>query len=138
MKTNTGNPISIFHIDDDADDLFFFKQALNNVDPTITHYSAKGCDEAFDMLKKMEEKPYMIFVDLNMPTKSGKDFLIEQKTYTDLKDIPVVVFTTSSSPKDRNELSALGAKRFITKPNNINGIEEVIKELVYPYESADY
>ena len=81
--------------------------------------------EAMDKLNQ-DFKPDFIFLDLNMPRMNGRQCLTELKKQPGLCNIPVVIYTTSSENRDREETLALGAAAFITKPS---GIEELIQSL---------
>ncbi|HET7630437.1 MAG TPA: response regulator, partial [Candidatus Saccharimonadales bacterium] len=62
------------------------------------------------------ERPGVILLDLNMPRKDGREALKEIKANADLRDIPVVVFTTSKADEDIYKSYQLGVNSFITKP----------------------
>ena len=70
----------------------------------------------------------MIFLDLNMPRLNGKQCLAELKREAHLRDIPVIIYSTSSEKRDIEETSRLGAAHFLTKPNKF---EELCKALTF-------
>lgn len=110
---------SIFIVDDDADDRESIRDAflenkhhqeyilMHNGDQLIEHFSAREL-----------KHPTVILLDLNMPGKDGKDVLKELKTNKKLQPIPVIIFTTSSSEKDKEYSYQLGANCFVTKPDS--------------------
>jgi len=65
----------IFLIDDDEDDLFFFKDALELIYPTLRCDTATNGKTAIDKLKVSSSLPDLIFLDLNMPVMDGFEFL---------------------------------------------------------------
>lgn len=71
---------------------------------------------AFKILEQF--LPDYIFLDINMPEMNGKVFLKELKSFTDLKSIPVIMFTTSDSDRDKADCKNLGALDFLSKPPN--------------------
>lgn len=74
-------------------------------------------------------RPGVILLDLNMPGLSGRDVLGEIKTSEDLRDIPVIILTTSDNEKDVDACYDLGANTYIKKPVNIDHFFEAIKKL---------
>ena len=118
---------TFFIADDDPDDVDFFIEAVNEVDQSIQCYSASDGEEALQKLKKtLEILPDLIFLDLNMPRINGKQCLIEIKKTKKLSHIPVIIYTTSSLPKDLEETRKLGASHFLTKPSDF---KHLCKEL---------
>lgn len=106
-------------IDDDPDDQLFFRDAVQIVSPGLRCLLASTCQEA---IKQLEEPPLpdLIFMDLNMPVMNGFDCLIYLKNQIKFKDIPVIIFSTSKNPNDIGRTKQLGAKWFITKPDDFN------------------
>jgi CheY-like chemotaxis protein len=74
-------------------------------------------------------RPGIILLDLNMPKKDGREALKEIKSDPDLKDIPVVVLTTSKEEEDILRSYKLGANSYITKPVTFAGLVDAIKSL---------
>jgi CheY-like chemotaxis protein len=74
-------------------------------------------------------RPGLILLDLNMPRKDGREALAELKSDPDLREIPVVVLTTSSSEEDLHRIYGLGANSYITKPVTFRGLVEAMKQL---------
>jgi CheY-like chemotaxis protein len=74
-------------------------------------------------------RPGLIFLDLNMPRKDGREALEEIKTDPDLRSIPVVVLTTSKAEEDILRSYDLGANSYITKPVTFKSLVESLKVL---------
>ena len=70
------------------------------------------------------------FVDLNMPRMGGMQFLKEIKQTETLKDIPVIIYTTSSNPGDIAKTKELGAVSFVTKPSRFSELCSFLQSLV--------
>jgi chemotaxis family two-component system response regulator Rcp1 len=66
-----------------------------------------------------EPVPQLVMLDLNMPRKDGRAVLAEVKRDPALKKIPIIVFTTSQSPKDISRSYELGANCYVNKPGNL-------------------
>lgn len=126
------NPIDILLlVDDDIDDQQIFAEALETVDPSIKLMVASNGLEALHKLNTPGSlHPDMIFLDLNMPMMNGKEFLQELKKTNGFSEIPVIIYTTSSRPEDREQSITLGATDFIVKPNNYRSLCEQLKEII--------
>jgi CheY-like chemotaxis protein len=109
----------IILIDDDPDDQLFFKDAIQVVNPGMLCELASTCQQAFRQLED-PPKPEFIFMDLNMPVMNGFDCLAYLKNQEPYRAIPVIIFTTSKSPKDISRTRQLGARYFMTKPDDFN------------------
>jgi CheY-like chemotaxis protein len=114
-------------VDDDADDRMLFVQSVKEIDETIECIVAKDGQEALKLLSQpLFELPNFIFLDLRMPRVGGKRCLIELKKDERLKNIPVVIYTTSREVKESQELKELGAVHFISKPGSPDEIYYVV------------
>lgn len=109
----------IMLIDDDPDDQLFFRDAVQTIRPGLDCELASTCQEAFRQLEK-PPPPDFIFMDLNMPVMNGFDCLAYLKNQNNYKDIPIIIFTTSKNPNDINRTKQLGARWFMTKPDDFN------------------
>ena len=76
--------------------------------------------------EKVEKLPDVLFLDLNMPRKNGFECLSEIKRNEKLKDIPVVVFSTSNSPEKINLVFKTGGLVYVHKPGNFSQLKQVI------------
>ena len=125
MKT----PATVFLIDDDADDREIFALAMAEIDPSYKCVTAKNGVEALETLNLGELKPDCIFLDLNMPRMNGKLCLEEIKKQSRLQQIPIVIYTTSSGTRDKEQLLAMGAFAFVTKPPEIDQLISLLKNI---------
>ncbi len=103
-------------IDDDADDRELFVSALQKIPGHPDHDTAVHGLDGLTKLSTSDTRPGIIFLDLNMPMMNGIEFLKEIKNKPALRDIPVVVFTTTANPGTIEEVRGLGAYKFFTKP----------------------
>ena len=74
-------------------------------------------------------RPDIILLDLNMPKKDGRQALKEIKTDPQLKDIPVIILTSSKAEADILKTYKLGANSFVTKPVTFESMCEIVKKL---------
>lgn len=128
----TATKHTILYADDDPDDLFIVTQAFKSYNDSIHIVHAQNGYEAVQCLQQLAQKeiyPCLIILDINMPGMNGKDALVRIKQSESFKDIPVVLFTTSSSVLDKEFARKWGAN-FITKPLAYDELEELAKQFV--------
>jgi len=123
---------SLFLVDDDRDDQDVFLDVLKDISSLINCATAFDGEEALNILKNnLPQVPDCIFLDLNMPRMNGRQFLKTIKSIEILKDIPVIVYTTSSSLKNKEEMTNLGATYFLTKPNSLAGLKKELEQVIF-------
>lgn len=129
-------PIVILMADDDDDDYLLTQKALKASKLLNTLVRVSDGEELLDYLLKRGDyaevetvRPGIILLDLNMPRKDGREALKEIKEDESLRDIPVVVFTTSKAEEDVFRTYQLGVNSFITKPVTFNNLLEVMTSL---------
>ena len=120
----------IMIIDDDEEDREFFCYALNINYPAITVIEAIDGEHGMKVLEETSELPSCILLDLNMPRINGIEFLKLIKGMDDLKDIPIVIYTTSKLKYDQDRTLKLGAVDFVSKPDNLNDMQKAILHVV--------
>lgn len=134
--TEKRDPIIILMADDDDDDYMLTQKALKESKVLNTLIRVKDGEELTDYLFKRGEyadketyRPGVILLDLNMPRKDGREALKEIKQDENLRDIPVVVFTTSKAEEDIFRSYQLGVNSFITKPVTFDNLMHVMQTL---------
>ncbi|RXJ45756.1 response regulator [Gelidibacter gilvus] len=120
-------------VDDDKDDRFFFRSAIRKYNPSFECIEAENGVDALQQLRKREELPDFIFLDLNMPKMDGKECLIELKKDKTLKNISVIIYSTSEYKVDKELTKKLGADYFLTKLSDIYPLPE---ELIIALKKA--
>jgi DNA-binding response OmpR family regulator len=111
----------LFIIDDDEDDQMFLHEAMNDLKIPIDCFYANNGEVALKQLKDEGMPiPDFIFLDLNMPKLNGKECLVEIKKLTKYLEVPIIIYSTSSHQKDKQEIMQLGADYFLTKPTRIS------------------
>lgn len=134
MATVKKDPIVILMADDDDDDYLLTKKALKESKLLNTLVRVKDGEELLDYLHSRGEfedalRPGVILLDLNMPRKDGREALKEIKSDEGLRNIPVVIFTTSGADEDIYRTYQLGSNSFITKPVTFENLISVMKAL---------
>lgn len=119
---------SIFYADDDVDDLDFFKEVTSEINEPVSLF-----EEGQLMLTTLNNPPPLasvIFLDLNMPVKSGFDVLQEIKSTPAIEDVPVIILTTSANPSDIEKCKNLGASLYIKKPTSVGAMRKAIHHVL--------
>lgn len=122
----------ILWADDDQDDLLLIKDILVNHGKDYEIVETHNGKEAMEHLKNSKENselPCLIILDINMPVMDGKQTLAAIKRDEQLKDIPVVVFTTSSSQLDKQFCKNFNVE-MITKPPSYHKLESSVIRLL--------
>lgn len=132
-----GRSIVILLVDDDEEDLQMAVEALRESHLGNDMRTTRDGEELMDYLLRRgryadpsdSPMPGLILLDLNMPKKDGREALAEIKANPDLRQIPVIVLTTSKAEEDIFRSYDLGVNSFITKPVTFAGLVEAMKVL---------
>ena len=127
--------LSHLHImlaDDDEDDRLFFTEAFEEVKIKYSITTFKdGVELMNHLVKKENPLPDIIFLDLNMPRKSGLECLKEIRDNERLKNISVAIYSTSSSEQDVEQTFVLGANVYIKKPTDFTDLKKILTDVVH-------
>lgn len=135
MKSHA--PINILMAEDDPDDRMLTRQALEESRLINDLYFVEDGEELMAFLRHegkyslpdSSPRPGIILLDLNMPRKDGREALSEIKSDSNLRPIPVVILTTSTSERDVVQSYELGASSYIAKPVTFESLVEVVSAL---------
>jgi len=126
------NNLHIMLADDDEDDRLFFKEAFEEVKIKYDITAFSDGEQLMNYLNEDENPlPDIIFLDLNMPRKSGMECLKEIRQNDRLKKISVAIYSTSSSEQDIEDTFVAGANVYIKKPNDFNMLKKVLSDVVH-------
>ena len=123
--------LHILLADDDEDDRLFFNDAFEEIKvQTKVEFVHDGI-QLMEYLNQPEvQLPDVLFLDLNMPKKTGKECLIEIKKTPHLKDIIIAIYSTSSSDEDIEDTFVHGANIYIKKPSDFKTLKKLLNEVV--------
>lgn len=125
-------PLHIMLADDDEDDRLFFKEAFEEVK---IKYEISTFNDGEQLMQYLNQPgnplPDIIFLDLNMPRKSGMECLRDIRQDERLKRISVAIYSTSSSEQDIEDTFVAGANVYIKKPNDFNMLKKVLSDVVH-------
>lgn len=117
--------------DDDEDDRLFFVEAFEELKIQTKVDIYKDGVALMDALNVSESVlPNILFLDLNMPKKSGLDCLMEIKSNKRFKDIAIAIYSTSASEEDIENTFVQGANIYIKKPSNFKNLKKILSDVV--------
>jgi CheY-like chemotaxis protein len=120
---------NILLADDDEDDCLFFKDALEELVVTTSLNTVRNGVELMSFLENnISNLPHVLFLDLNMPRKTGFDCLTEIRKHDKLTNLAVIVFSTSYNLEVVDLLYANGAHHYIRKPADFSKFKSVVQK----------
>jgi chemotaxis family two-component system response regulator Rcp1 len=134
MNLSESKPIEILLVEDSPSDATLTIEALQRGKVANKLNLVEDGEAAIAYLRRQGKyskatRPDLIMLDLNLPKKDGREVLQEIKNDPDLKIIPIIVLTTSSSDKDVLQSYRLNANCYITKPVDFAHFIEVVKSI---------
>lgn len=123
----------ILVVEDNPDDIVFIEEALSETEYAITLNAVHDGNEAIDYIDRIaageKVQPDLIFLDLNLPRKSGLEFLGEMRGRERFKLVPVIVLTTSKAEDDIRKSYAHYANSYLVKPIDLNEFIQLIRQV---------
>lgn len=123
----------ILYAENDPDDAMLFEEAIEKVNPNISCVIVDNGQEAVDYLQK-NSPPTIIFLDLNMPLMDGLTCLRHLKSQPRFKNIPAVIYTTSTNPHDHDTAVQLGAT-YLCKMNSFGEMINAFRTILAPHQA---
>ncbi len=129
-----GNPIEILLVEDNPGDVRLMHEVFKESGVSNNLTVAVDGEEAMAALLKLDKytniaRPNIIFLDLNLPGKDGREVLSEIKQNRQLKRIPVVVLTTSRAQEDIVKSYDLHANCYVVKPLDLDSFLNIMKSI---------
>jgi CheY-like chemotaxis protein len=118
----------IFLADDDEEDIELLKSAINETCSRL-QLTIAADGEALLQLLQQTSKPDLILLNLKMPLKDGRECLKEIRRKMEFDNIPVAIYSTSSSPADIEYCLSTGANHYFIKPPSYSGLVSIVKGL---------
>jgi len=129
-----GKPIRILIVEDSPSDAFIVNEALEQGQVPTELFAVHDGVEAMEFLRHQGKyadapRPDIILLDLNMPRKDGREVLAEIKTDEKLKDIPVIVLTSSAADQDVLTAYRLHANCYLAKPVDFSKFKDLVRTI---------
>lgn len=125
---------SIFYADDDEDDLMFFEEAITSISgdaaAKINLFLLKNGENLLDTIVQSNKANNIVFMDLNMPIKSGFEHLEDIRSNKGFSTIPVIMYSTSSDKNNMEKSKSLGANYYAVKPNSFSDLKKIITKAI--------
>jgi CheY-like chemotaxis protein len=119
---------TIFICDDDQDDRQFFVDAVQSVYPTIKIEEVTNGSELLNLL--LHVRPDLVFLDLDMPVLNGVQCIDQIRKNPKLKELPIVVFSSTSRISNIDTAYEVGADLFFIKPTTFGELTAAIKAIL--------
>lgn len=122
----------VLYADDDKDDIRFVEEAFSENVLNVELVTVEDGQKALEYLKDLsvlDANPCLIILDVNMPRLNGKEALLQIREMERFKNTPVVLFTTSSLPQDK-QFAIKHAAGFITKPLDSRQMQRITDQFI--------
>lgn len=122
----------VLYADDDQDDIELVTEAFKHYRHTIELITFEN---GFDLLyyvkglQPLQPMPCLVIIDINMPVLNGKDTLRQLRSIEAFKEVPAVLFSTSSLPSESSFAQCFNAG-FVTKPLHQPQIQQIVAKLL--------
>ena len=131
MSNISKDDFLILLTDDDEDDREIFQDTLEEVDDQIKLLTLNDGVQLMEYLCANGNRlPDILFLDINMPHKDGHQSLREIRADPRLKDLCVIIYSTSDYPQDVKKAYRTGANGFIQKPSNHKKLKEILQNVI--------
>ena len=132
--TPNAEPVEILLVEDDPGDVLITREAIESSKVANRLNVVSNGEEALQFLRRESPherapRPGLILLDLNLPRLDGREVLARIKADPDLRRIPVVVLTTSSSDEDIIRTYDLHANAYVTKPVDFEQFMSVVRQI---------
>lgn len=129
-----GVPIEVLLVEDDPGDVLMTREAFEEHKVRNNLSVVSDGADALAFVRRQGEfsdapRPDLILLDLNLPRRDGREVLSEIKNDPDLREIPIVVLTTSSAEADILSSYRLHANAYVTKPVDFERFISVVKQI---------
>ena len=131
MKNISPQFLPVLLADDDMDDRMLFSDAISDLKLPVDLQLVKDGAELMDyLLTSAMIMPEILFLDLNMPRKNGFECLAEIKNHPILKEIFIIIYSTTESEKEIDDVFEQQANLFIKKPNSFTELKNILSHVL--------
>jgi chemotaxis family two-component system response regulator Rcp1 len=129
------NHLAMLLVEDNPGDVVLFREALDATGLSAQVHVVEGGDQAMWFLRKQNgfpsaPRPHVVVLDLNMPTRNGREVLVEMASDPALNTIPVAVLTTSTSEAHVSGMYPQGRCLYFTKTGDFDRLQDIVRQIV--------
>lgn len=121
------NELTVFYTDDDQEDIDFFREIIDIIDSNVKVVTQRNGEELLNALNNPPPTPYLVFLDINMPGMNGLETLKRVRESDEHKNLPVVMFSTSSDDITIQQSKELGASFYVPKSGAFDKLKKSIE-----------
>jgi two-component system, chemotaxis family, response regulator Rcp1 len=126
--------MNVLLVEDNAGDIRLMEEAVREGAFTSKMHVTRDGEQAMDFLHQQgryagSPRPDLILLDLNLPRKSGREVLAEIKQEQALRQIPVMILSTSANPEDISRAYDLHANCYLQKPGDLEGLLDLCRSI---------
>lgn len=121
------NELTVFYTDDDQEDIDFFREIIDIIDSNVKVVTQRNGEELLNALNNPPPTPYLVFLDINMPGMNGLETLKRVRESDEHKNLPVVMFSTSSDDITIQQSKELGATFYVPKSGAFDKLKKSIE-----------
>lgn len=127
MESREGKVVEILLVEDSPADVWLMKESLAGAGASYKLIVARDGEQALEILAARRGAcggggPDLVLLDLNLPKKSGLEILHYIKTNSSLRNLPVIIYSSSAASKEVNLAYACGANAFLQKPMKLDDV----------------
>ncbi|MEJ1240541.1 response regulator [Chryseolinea sp. T2] len=119
----------IFVVDDDPDDLEFFREAILKIDDSFKCIQCADGKMAGQLIQ-LNIIPAIVFIDINMPVYNGFELLKDLRSKYNVENLQIAMLSTSMNAEYSAKLTSMGAQYTLQKPSSFNGYLEMLTPIL--------
>lgn len=133
-NSSSNTPV-VLHVEDDDGAAYLFRTVLRDQAADVEVFRLCNGEDGILFLRRTgvfadAPRPNIVVLDLHLPKKNGHEILAEIRQAADLQGVPVIMFTSSVLPGDRQEAMSLGATDYVSKAGNLEGFTVVAEQIL--------
>ena len=124
----------LLSVEDSDTEFYLIEMAVKRANLPIRLYRVGDGEQGLAFLKRSvpyqdAPRPDLIMLNLNLPKKNGFEVLADLQGIESLRSIPVIIFTSSSHPAEKDKALALGAQDYVVKPPTLDALVDAVKSI---------
>lgn len=129
MAISTYESTHVLMAEDDDDDYMVFSLAINELSVKVVLTRAENGEILFKLLEKDEKHPDMLFLDLLLPCKTGKDCLREIRANSKYDSMPIIVYSSLEDLQSIEFCYREGSNLYAIKPHSLKELKDVLEKI---------